>query len=236
MSKRWWILLVLAFVLLSLMPARAQGERDCNGFPCLDLIAHCNHSWQIVNSDPNWSGEVIWQIWSSYEWNNDEDPPIILYEGVVNMRSGPSRANFSVPSARPVIILRGPTIDDGPAAPSTRSCNPPPPRSCTNVFKITIPGELRIEGAQFVLYHVGDEFLDTYTDDDLGFDIQMGTVNPTTGQTALLLCQDAWPGARNFVGMIEVNGERTPIIEFSLGAEWPEVQVVWTAPGVENAV
>lgn len=236
MTKRWWILLVLAFVLLSLMPARAQGERDCNGVPCLDLRSICGNRWQIINADPNWSGEVIWQIWSGYEWGEGDEPPIILYEGVVNIRRGPARANFSTPIGARTMILRGGIVIDDIQTPTHTPCVVRPPRSCTNVFKITIPGELRTDGAQFVIYHVGDEFLDTYTDEDLGFDIQMGTVNPTSGEVSLLLCQDAWPGARNFVGMVEQGGERTPIIEFSLLAEWPDVLVVWTAPGVENAL
>lgn len=232
--KRLLVFVALLLALCAGQPANAQ--QDCfNGYLCLELRSICGNRWQIVNPDRNWSGEVTWQIWSAYDWDQGEEPPIILYEGHVEVRQGPSRATFSTPIGARTMILRGPEAVDDIQSPAGRPCVVRPPRSCTNIFKVLVPGELRVSGAQFVIYHVGDVFLDDYSDDDLGFDIQMGAINPGTGEISLLLCQDAWPGSKNFVGMVEINGIRTPIIEFSLSDAWPDVLVVWTAPGVTNA-
>lgn len=238
-------LLILVLIVLATITSSVsvQAQRDCfNGYYCLDLVPLCERRWQIVNYDPNWEGSVMWQIWSAYEYSDPADAPIILYEGTVSVPAPRSSAQpvyvtFETPVGRPTIIVRGPmAIDDGPVNPSTAPCDVPPPRACTDVFKIVVPPELRSADAQFVIYHVGDVFLEEYSDGDLGFDIQMGAINPATGQVALLLCKDAWPGNLNFVGMVEADGSRTPIIEFTLGATWPDVQVHWTAPGVENAI
>lgn len=218
-------------------PARAQDSGCPMGvYECLRLTAVCSQQWRVTNPN-DIPVEAYWQIWSAYEYPLDNDlanDPIILYEGILNLRPRQT-VTFRTPVARPVVVVWGPMGGGaGPLSPSPRPCDVPPPFSCTNVFKIAVPEHLRSPGAEFVLYHIGDVFLDTYADADLGFEIRMGALG-ANGQTALLLCDNPWPGSLNFVGMVEIDGSRTKIIEFTLSPEWPGVQVYWTAPGVENA-
>lgn len=234
MTIKLFILVFFAFLALT-GSAQAQVEGcSVNGYECLLLTPVCSHRWQVTNANP-FEVEALWQIWSAYEYGFDDEPPIILYEGTLNIPAN-GQVRFSSPVSRPLMIVWGALGGgDGPKMPSGAPCDEPPPFTCTNVFKITMPESLRSANTEFVIYHIGDVFLDSYTDDDLGFEISMG--QPAhDGQVSLMLCDNTWPAGLNFVGMVEADGSRTPIIEFSLGATWPVVQVVWTAPGVENAL